>query len=144
MPKFATSLIGIKMGNWIKYIVALVFVLLLAAEGRALDMHNVLSPSEMIPAAGESAAFQSPEDTAEKTLDFLLSVRLAAFSQPVMGGLFFGFNSMKWAFRAGVVHAAWFGFHAWGISSVLSAYPPSVFLGRVSSYYLYRLRHLLI
>lgn len=144
MPKFAISLIGIKMGNWIKCIVALMFVLLLAAEGKSLNMRNALSPSEMIPVAGESAAFQSPEDTAEKTLDFLLSVRLATFSQPVMGGLFWGFNSMKWALRTGFVQTAWSGLHTWGASSVLAASPPSVFLGRVSSYYLYRLRHLLI
>lgn len=132
------------MGYWIKYIVPALLILLLSAEVRAIDAPSVLSVSSDCHELCGSAEFLSPYDEAEKALHDLLTLRLSLFSQPAEVVCFTQSSGIKWLYRLAGLLPVLDNQRLHISSSCLLAYQRSVFLGRGSGTYLYRLGHLLI
>lgn len=132
------------MGYWIKYIVPALLILLLSAEVRAIDAHPVLSVSSDCLESCGSVELLSPYDGAEKALNDLLTLRLSLFSQPAEVVCFTHSSGIKWLYRLVGLFSLLDNQRIHITPSCLLAYQRSVFLGRGSGTYLYRLSHLLI
>ena len=132
------------MGYWIKCIVPVLLILLLSAEVRAVDAHSVLSVSSDCLEPYGSAELLSPYDGAEQALHDLLTLRLSLFSQPAEVVCFTQSSGIKWLYRLAGLFPLLDNQRFRISSSCLLTYQRSVFLGRGSGTYLYRLGHLLI